>query len=214
MPRKYDSQQTVSKILDVAAGLFMEKGYEQTTMQDIVNGLGMSKGAIFHHFKSKEDVMIGVIQRMVELGVSRVTAIADDDSLAVNEKMKSAILAMNISEGIGGEVITELHKRSNARMHQTSIAETVRRLAPILAKVVEQGIAKGIYKTPYPLETIEFLLVANQMIFDSGIFRWNPEELTARALAFVRIMELSLGAREGSFSFLLDALNDESGCGE
>jgi AcrR family transcriptional regulator len=207
MTRKNNSQQTISKILDVAAKLFMEKGYEQTTMQDIVDGIGMSKGAIFHHFKSKEDVMDGVIQHMAEGIVERVNAIADNSTLTVNEKMRSAVLSMNISEGIGKEVIEELHKPVNAQMHQTSITKTIQAVAPVLARIAEQGIRDGTYKTPYPLETIEFLLVANQFIFDRGIFRWNREELASRALAFVRIMELSLGAAKGSFDFLLDNAN-------
>ncbi|MDR1960926.1 MAG: TetR/AcrR family transcriptional regulator [Gracilibacteraceae bacterium] len=204
MTRKNNPQQTISKILDVSAELFMEKGYEHTTMQDIVNGLGMSKGAIFHHFKSKEDVMNGVIQRMTELIANRATAIADDPALSVAEKMQRAILSMNISEGIGGKVITELHKPGNAQMHHTSIMNIMRMVTPILARIVEEGIREGIYNTPFPLETTEILIAASQVVFDSGISRWNREELTARALAFVRMMELSLGAAEGSFGFMLD----------
>jgi AcrR family transcriptional regulator len=209
MPRKNDSEQTIGKILDIAAMLFMEKGYEQTTMQNIVDKLGMSKGAIFHHFKSKEDVMDGVIQRMIDGIVKRANSIADDPALSINEKMRDAILSMNISEGIGETVIDELHKPSNAQMHQTVMTQTIKAVVPILTKIVEHGIREGIYKTPYPRETLEFLFAANQVIFDSGVFRWSRDELTARAHCFVKIMEQSLGAAEGSFNFLLDSLNME-----
>ena len=51
MARNKYPEQTVEKILEVSLKLFSEKGYEKTTMQDIVNALGMSKGAIYHHFK-------------------------------------------------------------------------------------------------------------------------------------------------------------------
>ncbi|GHV42535.1 TetR family transcriptional regulator [Clostridia bacterium] len=206
MPRKNDPAGTVEKILDISGALFMEKGYEQTTMQDIVDKLGMSKGAIFHHFKSKEDVMDGVIQRMIDGIVEQVNAIAEDSARTVNEKMRDAILSMNISVGQGQAVIAELHKPTNAQMHQTVITKTIQSVTPILAKIVEQGVSEGIYSTPYPRETIEFLFAANQVILDSGIFSWNQEELTAHALCFIRMMELSLGATEGSFSFLLDSI--------
>jgi hypothetical protein len=76
--------------------------------------------------------------------------------------MQRVILSMNISEGIGGKVITELHKPGNAQMHHTSIMNTIRAVAPILARIVEEGIREGIYKTPYPLETTEFLFAASQ----------------------------------------------------
>ncbi|MDR2486735.1 MAG: hypothetical protein LBD12_02095, partial [Clostridiales Family XIII bacterium] len=78
---------------------------------------------------------------------------------------------------------------------------------------VEQGVREGIYKTLYPRETLELLFAANQVIFDSGIFQWNRDELTERACCFVRIMELSLGAEEGSFGFLLQNLNTQLGRG-
>ena len=56
---------TVEKILDVAQRLFLEKGYDNTTIQDIVDHLdGLSKGAVYHHFKSKEEIMDAVGDRM------------------------------------------------------------------------------------------------------------------------------------------------------
>lgn len=60
MARNKYPEQTVEKILDVSLKLFSEKGYEKTTMQDIVKALGMSKGAIYHHFKSKEELVDAV----------------------------------------------------------------------------------------------------------------------------------------------------------
>lgn len=57
MARNKHPEQTVQKILDVSLKLFGEKGYEKTTIQDIVDALGMSKGAIYHHFKSKDDII-------------------------------------------------------------------------------------------------------------------------------------------------------------
>jgi AcrR family transcriptional regulator len=207
MTRKYNSEQTVSKILDVAAELFMEKGYAKTTMQDIVNGLGMSKGAIFYHFKSKEDVMTAVIERMVGELTKRATEIAEDSAPNAHEKMRRIIEAINLAGSPNEAMVWELHKRSNALMHQMSIAEIIHKLSPILAKVVEQGISEGIYNTSRPLETIEFLLASNQFYLDVSVFHWTMDELVVRATNFVRIMELSLGAAEGSFAFLLDNLN-------
>ena len=57
MARNKYPQRTVEKILEVSLALFNEKGYEKTTIQDIVNALGMSKGAIYHHFKSKDEII-------------------------------------------------------------------------------------------------------------------------------------------------------------
>ena len=65
MARNKYPEVTVEKILDAAQRLFLEKGYDNTTIQDIVNELdGLSKGAVYHHFKSKEEIMDAVGDRM------------------------------------------------------------------------------------------------------------------------------------------------------
>ena len=65
MARNKYPEQTVEKILDVSQELFLEKGYEQTTIQDIVNHLeGLSKGAIYHHFKSKDEILAALEGRI------------------------------------------------------------------------------------------------------------------------------------------------------
>ena len=65
MARNKYPEVTEERILDTAQHLFLEKGYENTTIQDIVNELGgLTKGAVYHHFKSKEEIMDAVSDRM------------------------------------------------------------------------------------------------------------------------------------------------------
>ena len=65
MARNKYPEVTEERILDVSQRLFLEKGYENTTIQDIVNELGgLTKGAVYHHFKSKEEIMDAVGDRM------------------------------------------------------------------------------------------------------------------------------------------------------
>lgn len=63
MARKNNPKQAIENIITISAKLFAEKGYDKTSMQDIVDALGMSKGGIFHHFKSKEDIFNAVMER-------------------------------------------------------------------------------------------------------------------------------------------------------
>ena len=65
MPRNKYPEETVQKILDVSMKLFLEKGYEETTVLDIVGELGgLTRGAFYHHFKSKEEVLDALSDRM------------------------------------------------------------------------------------------------------------------------------------------------------
>lgn len=79
----------------------------------------------------------------------------------------------------------------------------------MLADVIQQGVEEGTFKTKYAQETVEFLLASAQVIFDEGLFQWSAEESIQRALAFIDILESSLHAKKGSFSFLLKRLSGE-----
>lgn len=67
MARNKYPQETVDKILDTAQRLFLTQGYEHTSIQDIIDGLGgLTRGAVYHHFKSKEDILTAVMDRMFQ----------------------------------------------------------------------------------------------------------------------------------------------------
>lgn len=67
MPRNKYPEETVQKILDASLRLFQEKGYEQTTILDIVEQMGgLTRGAFYHHFKSKEEVLAAISERLYQ----------------------------------------------------------------------------------------------------------------------------------------------------
>jgi AcrR family transcriptional regulator len=207
--KKHDVR--LNEILDAAESLFVQKGYEQAVVNDILDRVEIGKGTFYHYFKSKEEVMAGVIRRIADGLTEKARVIAADDTIGVHEKVKLILSAVNLSGSPGEAVVEELHRPANARMHQMSIVEAVRGVAPVMAELVKQGVSEGVYHTPYPLETVEFLLASNQFFLDDAVFQWKPEEAASRLRACVRIIELSLGAAEGSFHFLFDALGRESG---
>jgi AcrR family transcriptional regulator len=203
------AEKSRNSILDVAERLFAEKGYEQTTISDILNISGIAKGSLYYHYKSKEEVLDGVLGRMTEQVTSATQAVADDLALTAREKMTRLIPSMDISKSPNEQMIRELHQPANALMHQKSISQTIRAVAPIIAGVVGQGNREGVYHAWRPLETVEILLVAGQFIFDEGIFQWTPEEMASRLTAFIEITETVLGAARGSFQFLAGGNFDE-----
>ena len=90
MARNKYPEETVNLILDVAGRLFMEKGYEHTSIQDIIDNLGgLSKGAIYHHFKSKEEILDAVTDRIMEESNRKLTGIQERKDLNGIEKLRS-----------------------------------------------------------------------------------------------------------------------------
>lgn len=193
-----------SEILDTAEALFVSRGYAQTTVNDIIQTMGVAKGTFYYYFKSKEEVMHAIVARVAESVADMAARIAADPSLNAAEKIFRVITARPRDDK--AELLEELHHIDNAQMHLASLKQCLTLLAPIMSKIVRQGMDEGIFRSEYPEETMEFLLAASQFIFDEGIFQWPKEELAKKAKAFVHITERLLGEEEGSFSYLFDRL--------
>lgn len=199
-----------NEILDAAEWLFTTKGYSNTTVNDILQEVGIAKGTFYHYFPSKEEVMDAIVMRFITSGVKAAKSIASDPHLKAPEKIFRIIMAQSPDSSRKGQMIDQLHQVDNAEMHQKSLVETILQLTPVLAEVIEQGIKEGVFDTPYPKETVEFLLVSSQFLFDEGIFRWAPQELLKKAMAFTYMMEKTLGAKEGTFDYVLKMLTQSS----
>jgi AcrR family transcriptional regulator len=212
MPRKNDSQQTINKIVEVAARLFAEKGYEQTTIQDIVDGLGMSKGAIFHHFGSKEDIVEAVIGRHRDKLIAAAEAAADDKSVPVYERLVRTALALHVSDDAGLQMAEHMHKPQNALMHMKIERMLFDDATPVLARVVREGIERGLFDTPCPEEVIGVILTYSNSAFDAEhIAGLTAEELSRKAHNFIWTMERLLGAETGSLSGMIQLFDGLAG---
>ncbi|MDR1393358.1 MAG: TetR/AcrR family transcriptional regulator [Bifidobacteriaceae bacterium] len=199
----------VAAILDAAQRLFIEKGYEAATVADMLEAVQMGKGTFYHYFNSKEEVLEAMVERLTVGLVERANAIAGAPGLDAHSKMTQMIAAISLAQTPEGGIIDHLHRPDNAQLRRRSLVETIRGVAPVMARVVEQGVAEGVYSTPNPLETVEFLLVGISAVLDEGSFGWSPEEAASRADEAVRVTELALGARPGSFAFLADRPRQE-----
>ncbi|CQR56701.1 TetR/AcrR family transcriptional regulator [Paenibacillus riograndensis] len=199
-----------NEILDTAEGLFFTKGYNKTTVNDILQEIGIAKGTFYYYFKSKEEVMDAVVMRFIEAGVAAARAIASDPKLTVHDKLLQIIMAQKPDTVRKEKMIEQFHEAENAQIHQKSLAETILQLTPVLTEVINQGIEEKLFRTPYPKETMEFLLAASQFLLDEGIFMWTPEEMLRKIQAFIHIMEVTLGAEPGSFAYVTQMFSQTS----
>ncbi|WP_160031670.1 TetR/AcrR family transcriptional regulator [Paenibacillus sp. An7] len=197
-----DPEDRRNEILDTAEQLFFTKGYSKTTVNDMLQAIGIAKGTFYYYFKSKEEVMDAVVMRFIETGIIAAKKIATNEELTVHEKLLQIIMAQKPNTPSKKQMIEEFHEPDNAQIHQKSLTETILQLTPILTEVIEQGIKQKLFRTPYPRESIEFLLCSSQFLFDEGIFKWTPEEMVQKIQAFIYIMESILGAERGSFSYV------------
>ncbi|QDQ06040.1 TetR/AcrR family transcriptional regulator [Bacillus sp. BD59S] len=195
------------EILETAERLFVTKGYTKTTVNDILKEIGIAKGTFYHYFKSKEEVMDEIIMRIIKEDVAKAKVIVSNPNIPVLEKLFRVLMEQSPKSGdVKDKMIEQFHQPNNAEMHQKSIVQSIIHLSPVLAEILEQGIDEGVFSTPYPQETIELLLSSAQVIFDEGLFQWKPEEMMRRAKAYIKMMEVSVGAKEGSFDYMMEVL--------
>ncbi|PTC14974.1 TetR/AcrR family transcriptional regulator [Bacillus wiedmannii] len=195
------------EILETAERLFLTKGYTKTTVNDILKEIGIAKGTFYHYFKSKEEVMDEIIMRIIKEDVTKAKRIVSNPDIPVLDKLFKVLMEQSPKSGdVKEKMIEQFHQPNNAEMHQKSLVQSIIHLSPVLTEVLEQGIEEGIFSTPYPQEIIELLLSSAQVIFDDGLFQWKPEEMMRRAKAYIKMMEVSVGAKEGSFDYMIEVL--------
>lgn len=190
-----------SEIIDAAHELFQKKGYDKVTMQDVMNRLDIAKGTIYHYFRSKEQLLEAVIDKISEKMMSQMQAAMDQTKGNALEKIQALVQAGRLESD--SYVLDELHKRGNEAMHTRLLVATLMRQAPLYADLIQQGCREGLFKTDAPLECAELMLSGIQFLTDQGIHPWTEETLQRRSQAFPRLVEQLLQAPEGSFSFLL-----------
>ncbi|WP_390404844.1 TetR/AcrR family transcriptional regulator [Blautia hominis] len=201
MTRKNNPKQAIENIITISAKLFAEKGYDKTSMQDIADAVGMSKGGIFHHFSSKEDIFNAVMERQFEQITETVKKWLDDmHGLTAKEKLRGLIRRNLMDEKIikeSGNMIS-----SAAESPQIILAFTqdnVKKLAPIIADVIREGIEDRSISTAFPNECAEVLLLLLNFWCDTDIFQGDFSTLQKR-FRFLQHLMRQLG---------VDILEDE-----
>lgn len=208
-----EAQERRNEILDAADELFGQKGFDGTSTNDILEKVGIARGTLYYHFKSKEDIMDALIERYNAQILGAAKAIASDKSIPVNERIVRVVMALNISDGNGKEIIDHIHKPQNALMHRKIQKVIMNGLPPILTEIIREGIEQGLFSTPYPYECMEMVVAYTNTVFDDDLVEMSNEERASRIPAFVFNVERLLGVESGSLMYMMKMFGsgDESG---
>lgn len=191
MARNRNPEETVNLILDVAFRLFMEKGYEHTSIQDIINHLGgLSKGAIYHHFKSKEDILVAVSDRMTAESNQMLAVIRDRSDLSGREKLKT-IFRESINRPVQNDIFTvapDFH--NNPKLLFSLLHDTIENAAPnYILPIIRQGISDGSIQTDYPEQLAELILLTANVWMNPMIFDNSEEESYRKFMVFQQMLQ-------------------------
>lgn len=194
-----------NEILDTAEELFVTKGYDKTSTNDILDRVGIARGTLYYHFKSKEDILNAMIERINDSLIAKAKMIAADTSVPVIDRLVMTIASLNVETDIGHEIIGEVHKPQNALMHQKMQENLTSKMVPILLELAEEGVRQGLFSMKYPAETIEMLVLYSSIAFDD-YHEKDSSSMEKKITAFLYNTEKLLGAREGSLQKVMRKL--------
>jgi AcrR family transcriptional regulator len=196
--------------IEAAQRLMQTKGYEQMSIQDLLDELDASRGAFYHYFDSKQELLEAVIERMVEAGLASTAPVLDDPDLSATQKLRGVFSSIGRWKTERKTLVLALLQvwisDDNAIVREKFRHRLAGRMVPVLARVVSQGIEEGAFTSKSPVETAQIMVMLllgfQDTATDLFIARQaNQIDLATveRALAgFGDAFERILGAQPGS----------------
>jgi AcrR family transcriptional regulator len=192
--------------VDAAQRLMQAKGYDQMSIQDVLDEVGTSKGAFYHYFDSKSALLEAVVERMVDGAVARVTPLVADSETPALGKLEGMFTGIADFKTERTELVLALLQvwtsDENAIVREKLRKATLARLAPLLAAIVRQGKDDGVFTAGQPDDVARvlwsLLLGANETATELYLARQAGEvsfgevegALTSYVEAFERILGL------------------------
>ncbi len=204
-----DGEERKKEILITARGLFVQKGYDQTSINDILKIVDIAKGTFYYYFSSKEEVLQAIIMDIVNEGVARAEQVLKDSSIPLINRIVIAVMAQTPEFEGAQQLAEELHKVDNAKLEQLYRKTMLKKMTSVLEGAIKEAQEQGIIDTDFPIECVETILLMEHMMFDCDTFDWKEEEYPIKAQAFLYNVERILGTKKGEFQVFMDMFNKE-----
>ena len=189
MARNKYPEETVERILDTAQRLFLEKGYEQTTIQDIIDNLGgLTRGAIYHHFKSKEEIIDAVSDRMF-FANNPFEAVRDRKDLNGLQKLREAIRLNQSDRERTNLTVQSIPISKNPRLLMEMINSNRKILTPYYQELLEEGNRDGSIHTEYAKEIAELMPLLTSLWMLPSVFPGTKEDMKHKFLFIGEMLE-------------------------
>ena len=189
MARNKYPEVTVERILDVSQRLFLEKGYENTTIQDIVDELGgLTKGAVYHHFKSKEEIMDAVGDRMF-FSNNPFEAVRGRTDLNGLQKLQEAVRLNQSDKERVRLTAQSIPIAKSPRLLQEMIVSNRKVLTPYFLELIKEGNRDGSMHTNYPREIAELLPLLTSLWLLPSVYPASREQMKRKFLFLGEMLE-------------------------
>ncbi|EHC00158.1 TetR family transcriptional regulator [Mycobacteroides abscessus 47J26] len=141
-----------TELLDLAMTLFLERGYERVSLNDLIATSGMSKGAFYHYFSSKEALVSALAARSADQAFEALRPVFEEQGKGALERLNSGLragyevkMALGAPESIGA--MASMMRPENQSLLRRISAIWEDRFRPVLTEVIAQGVAEGVFDT-------------------------------------------------------------------
>ncbi len=182
------------ELLQIAYRMFLSRGYENTSVDEIIAEAGIAKGTYYYYFESKEQTLEEVIGMMIDMETAAAAQIVEAD-IPVPQKIVGIIASIRPSQE-ELPIETALMRPENIIMHGKVKKKLIEAVTPLLTRVTEEGIRQGIFACDNIPERIKMLLILSSELFDEDSY--SPRDIEV----FIDITEKLLGAKQGTMGFI------------
>lgn len=182
------------KLLQIAYELFLKRGYEAVSVDDIIAEAGIAKGTYYYYFKSKEETLEEVIDRMIEKEEAKARMLLEMP-IPIPQKIVGIMSSFRPDEK-EQDIVNTLNQKKNVVMHDKVNNKIIERAVPLLTKVVEEGNREGIVHCDYVEERIRMLLILSIQLFDGNMAGEGSVKV------FIDVAEKILGVSKGTLQFI------------
>ncbi len=203
--------------LDVAQSLIQAKGYEEMSIQDVLDALDTSRGAFYHYFDSKQALLEAVVDRFADGAMAAVAPILADPDLPAVRKLERVFGGIARWKAEQKELVLAImevwNSDGNAIVREKVRRMTATRLGPLLSTVVRQGIDEGLFTAGSPDETAMVIVFLTQGFQEQAIEHFIARQVGTITLevvrrtgaAFTEALERILGIPKGSVTLMDEA---------
>ena len=187
------------ELLKIAYDMFLTQGYENTSVDEIIEKAQIAKGTYYYHFQSKEQMLEEVIDMMIDNETKIAKQIITMD-IPVPQKIVMMLTSMKPTEA-EQPIKNALFQPENVLMHHKVRKKLIDTVTPLLSEVVKEGLDEGIFECDNIPERVKMLLIISDSTFNEGTF--SEQDISV----FIDMTEKLLGAENGTMSFIYDLID-------
>lgn len=186
-----------AEILDEALRIFLERGYDNVSLNDVIGEAGLSKGMFYHHFESKEDLLVALFDQVSDQTYETLRPILDQQGIDPLRRLqnvlnRSALLRLEQAEETRS-VFAAFHKPESAHLYDGIARAWMERFRPVLTDIIEQGVREKIFETFDPEGVAQMLLehaIGTKDLITLGLEARSTEERDQAARRLARRLRL------------------------